>query len=212
VNFGVKKLNDPLLAGNWHDNFSYASIHSQSTRTDQFGGGATGGLDDRFDFILFSDDVKFGLNGVAYVPNSCKIIGNDGSHMNGAINSAPTNTSVPDSVLQALYTMSDHLPVVCEIEITGLTQLKEMTSPGLNIDIYPNPTTRLTNIRFYNKNEKVTMVLMNGLGKVILQKEIHIDNNIIQTELDLSGLQNGVYYLNIRGDNSIVSKKVILLK
>ena len=47
--------------------------------------GASGGLDDRFDFILYSDDVLNGTNGVNYIPNSCKSIGNDGNHFNIAI-------------------------------------------------------------------------------------------------------------------------------
>ena len=52
VNCRVYLFNDPLPAGNWDDNSSYASMHTQITRADQFGGRATGGLDDRFDFIL----------------------------------------------------------------------------------------------------------------------------------------------------------------
>ena len=33
--------------GNWHNNSNYVNVHTQSTRTTQFGGGASGGLDDR---------------------------------------------------------------------------------------------------------------------------------------------------------------------
>ena len=44
---------DPIDSpGNWHNSAAFAGIHTQSTRTAQFGGGATGGLDDRFDLIL----------------------------------------------------------------------------------------------------------------------------------------------------------------
>ncbi|MBC8527176.1 MAG: endonuclease/exonuclease/phosphatase family protein, partial [Candidatus Cloacimonetes bacterium] len=38
--------------GNWHNNITYSSVHSQSSRYEQFGGGAGGGLDDKFDFIF----------------------------------------------------------------------------------------------------------------------------------------------------------------
>ncbi len=81
INDGLFPLNDPLPAGSWHDNESYAIIHTQSPRLTQFGGGAYGGLDDRFDFILYSDDVVSGNNGVTYVPNSCYALGNDGNHL-----------------------------------------------------------------------------------------------------------------------------------
>ena len=39
------------LTGIWN-NSAYAPYHTQSTRLRQFGGGATGGMDDRFDLIL----------------------------------------------------------------------------------------------------------------------------------------------------------------
>ncbi|MCH6573843.1 MAG: hypothetical protein IH795_01365, partial [Bacteroidetes bacterium] len=43
---------------NWHNNFSFVEIHTQSPRTRQFGGGANGGMDDRFDMILTSQSIN----------------------------------------------------------------------------------------------------------------------------------------------------------
>jgi len=117
INQGVYPLNDPLPAGDWHNNFSLRQYHTQSTRTVNFGGGATGGLDDRFDFILFSNDVVSGANKVIYVDNSCLAVGNDANHFNVALNNPPANSVVPDSVSTSLYYMSDHLPVICDIRI-----------------------------------------------------------------------------------------------
>lgn len=116
---GTYPMTDPLPAGNWHSNYSYRHYHTQSTRTTVFGGGADGGLDDRFDFILFSGDVAGGSNGVNYITGSCKAFGNDGNHFNKSLIESPVNPNLPDSVIQALYHMSDHLPVICDIEIEG---------------------------------------------------------------------------------------------
>jgi len=121
INPGNYTLNDPLPAGYWHNNESFSSLHTQSTRTSQFGGGASGGLDDRFDFIFFSDDVVTGTNKVSYIPGSCIAFGNDGSHFNKALIDTPVNPSVPDSVTEALYYMSDHLPVLCDIAVESST-------------------------------------------------------------------------------------------
>jgi hypothetical protein len=117
ISQGIYPLNDVLPAGNWQNNSAYSSIHTQSTRTASFGGGATGGLDDRFDFILFTDDVLSGSHRVTYLPGSCIPLGNDGQHLNLALIDPPANTSVPDSVIQALYYMSDHLPVISKVII-----------------------------------------------------------------------------------------------
>ncbi|MFU8843549.1 MAG: hypothetical protein ACNA7V_07060 [Bacteroidales bacterium] len=118
VNSQVYSLVDPLPAGNWHDNPDFAYLQTQSTRTSQFGGGATGGMDDRFDFIFFSHDVINGLNGATYIPESIVSFGNDGNRLNLSLLDPPANLSIPDSVIQALYYMSDHLPVLCQIEIS----------------------------------------------------------------------------------------------
>ena len=133
INYGVYPLYDALPAGSWHDNASFANIHSQSTRTAQFGGGATGGLDDRFDFILFSDDVVNGTNKVKYIDNTYHPVGNDGNHLNKSIIDSPVNTSVPDSVLQALYYMSDHLPVICKVEVEASAPPQDIT---LNLKVF----------------------------------------------------------------------------
>jgi hypothetical protein len=117
LNEGIYQLNDVLPAGNWHDNVSYAGIHTQSPRTIQFGGGADGGLDDRFDFMLFTDDILSGSNNISYKNNSCIALGNDGQHFNNSLLDTPTNNTIPDSVIQAIYYMSDHLPIIGRFSI-----------------------------------------------------------------------------------------------
>lgn len=210
VNYGVHILNDPLTAGDWHDNSSHASIHSQSTRTSQFGGGASGGLDDRFDFILYSDDVKYGTNGVNYISNSCKSIGNDGNHFNIAIIDPPTNTSVPDSVLQALYYMSDHMPVICDLEINLGTYQGENIKLGIEIDVFPNPASELVTIKFDNFRGQTKVNLINSLGVVLKKREFFIDGNSNQVDFDLSGMQSGVYFIGVICENIQEVKKVIV--
>lgn len=105
------RLNDPLQKpGDWHDGSQFAILHSQSPRTTQFGGGASGGLDDRFDFILISDPVMTSMR-LGYVKGSYIVFGNDGNHFNKAVNYG-TNSVVTPALANALYQASDHLPVV----------------------------------------------------------------------------------------------------
>ena len=107
-------LEDPINSpGSWHNNSSFASIHTQSTRTTQFGGGASGGLDDRFDFILLSEKF-FDNENLTYVDGSYTSIGNDASHFNMAINDG-TNGTVSADIADALHAASDHLPVMLKL-------------------------------------------------------------------------------------------------
>jgi len=102
----IGRCKDPLNSvGNWHANFSFRQIHSQSTRTRAFGDGSTGGLDDRFDMILTS----YSMDSL-FVPGSYRTYGNDANHFNDSINRLP-NSAVPDSVANGLHYSSDHLPV-----------------------------------------------------------------------------------------------------
>ena len=73
---------------------------------------STGGLDDRFDLILVSQSVK-DSGGITYIPGSYTTFGNDGNHLNRALNELP-NAVVEDDIATALYYSSDHLPVYAD--------------------------------------------------------------------------------------------------
>lgn len=103
---------DPFqMTGSWN-NVTYAQYHTQSPRIRQFGGGSTGGMDDRFDLLLYSQAIA-DPGGMAYVSNSTWAVGNDGNHYNDSVNAQP-NTSVSATVANALHNASDHLPVVAQ--------------------------------------------------------------------------------------------------
>ncbi|MCZ7602859.1 MAG: T9SS type A sorting domain-containing protein [Melioribacteraceae bacterium] len=103
---------DPItISGTWNSPLN-ASQHTQSTRTAAFGGGTIGGLDDRFDLILFSQSIN-DFGGITYVDNSYVNFGNDGNHYDLELIDLP-NSAVPDSIAEALYYASDHLPVIAE--------------------------------------------------------------------------------------------------
>ena len=158
INNEPYNLNDPLPAGDWHDaGYSYRWYHTQSTRTASFGGGSTGGLDDRFDFILFSDDVQNGSNRVEYINNSCKAFGNDGNHYNDALIDPPTNPDFPDSVIQALYYMSDHLPVICDLKVEATidTTLADIVITEIMYNPPETNTDSLEFIELYNNGSDV---------------------------------------------------------
>ena len=121
---------DPLtLTGTWN-NSNYAQYHTQSTRVRQFGDGAGGGLDDRFDMILMSQAI-INSGDITYTPGSYHEYGNDGNHYNDSINQPP-NSAVGQQIADALHYASDHLPVYASfsfgdtyIELTSFTALIE---------------------------------------------------------------------------------------
>ena len=100
---------DPIVMSGTFNQSQYAIHHTQSPRTRQFGGGSTGGMDDRFDMILFSQAIS-DSGGIEYVRNSNTAYGNDGQHYNDSIN-RPPNSAVGQTIADALHYASDHIPV-----------------------------------------------------------------------------------------------------
>ncbi|MFT6137236.1 MAG: hypothetical protein ACJASM_000361 [Salibacteraceae bacterium] len=101
--------------GSWGNNSSFADMHTQSTHTSG-GCHSTGGMDDRFDFILASQYIMTGRGSIQYITGTYKAIGQDGRRFNGRLDT-PQNNSAPAAVIDALYNMSDHLPVVMQVEV-----------------------------------------------------------------------------------------------
>lgn len=117
---GPFALKDPINSpGSWNNNGSFAQIHTQSTRSGaNFDCGSQGGSDDRFDQILASNNVIQGFDSLKFLNGSYDAVGNDGNHYNTNLLASPTNTQYPDSIVRALYYMSDHLPVSLKAVIT----------------------------------------------------------------------------------------------
>jgi hypothetical protein len=113
----IGRVYDMLPAGEWHDGSAYASIHTQSPCKDGTcaSGASTGGMDDRFDFILPTLNLGTG-QGLATIPSTMIPVGNDGLHLNLNITDSPT---IPEGAAYAtaLKLASDHLPVRVDLQL-----------------------------------------------------------------------------------------------
>lgn len=184
---GPLALKDPInSAGSWNNNSSYSSIHTQSTRSAiNLDCGSKGGSDDRFDQILVSSNVMSGVDSIKYVPNSYLAIGNDGNHFNTNLLNGP-NSLYPDSVVNALYFMSDHLPVAMDVLVTY------PTSNGLAL--YPV----VQNVTCSGEMDgEATIVANQGQAPYSYQWDASAGNATTPT---VSGLTQGTYCVQVTDD------------
>ena len=141
---GYGKFNDLVKVEGTYRNPEYAIYHTQSPRTSQFGSGAPGGMDDRFDYILFSDSLM-NSNKTFVIKDSYEVIGNDGNHYDMAINVSP-NSAVSQELADALHDASDHLPVSVDLvfskeAVFPINNPPEGNDTIFNLNEFPNDNT-----------------------------------------------------------------------
>lgn len=188
---------DPInMPGSWTSNDTFTNIHTQSTRinSEDFGNfGSGGGLDDRFDFILMSENM---INSpeLSYVPDSYLAYGNNGNCYNQRIDDIDC-TGIYDSALRdALYNMSDHLPVVMELQSNQqFLSTPEFTETIENIQLVNgNVISDELSLQINNNSESIDFEIYNTLGQKM--KSFSVDSNTI-TKISVSELSLGMYYL-----------------
>ena len=205
---------DPLASlSGIYNYYPYAQYHTQSTRTTPGpGGGSTGGLDDRFDMILYSNAVSQ-PGGVYFVPGSYINIGNDGNHYNLDINYG-TNSVVPSAVANALYTASDHLPVGLTLQFGSTSGIEDANKTVHGLQIFPQPITQLSVCSFsLSESSNVNIRITDFSGRIVLEKNLGMlsPGNIETPILTSSNLSNGLYFFSIIANNSLITKKISIV-
>jgi hypothetical protein len=202
------RFNDPInQPGNWNNNANYSSIHTQSTHSSSSGCHSGGGCDDRFDFILASNAVMNGNKGVEYKLNSYKTLGQDGNHFNQSINNG-SNSSAPANIIDALYNLSDHLPVYADFEFKasgiGLSELSSQLAIRFN-----NPASQTLSIQLEQAYaETIRIEIIDLSGKTVQRSQLKKGET--RMSLDCASWNKGLYLLRFSDSKGgITTKKLI---
>jgi uncharacterized repeat protein (TIGR01451 family) len=70
--------------------------------------------------------------------------------------------------------------------------------------IYPNPTTGILQIEQKDNND-LNIKIYDNLGRLVLQKQSNSSNS----NLDISNLADGIYFIAIQVDNELISRKIL---
>ncbi len=193
---------DPVdRMGSWHTNVDYVDVFTQSTRTQTGLGGSTGGLDDRFDFILTSTNMLSNQD-LYYVPNSYQAFGNNSNlncFNNEILDTACAGTSFSLEVREALYYFSDHLPVVMELETNeALLGIPTYQTESFQI-MGTNMVDTTLEVQIHNQSlSSNKLYIFNTLGQVVKSIPLGTSNRL---SIDVSGLKNGIYYIRMSNTN-----------
>ncbi|QHI34933.1 hypothetical protein IMCC3317_02780 [Kordia antarctica] len=206
-------LTDPVnRLGDWHNESSFVDVFSQSTRTQGGLGGASGGFDDRFDFILTSENMLTNTD-LYYLANSYKSFGNNlnPACFNSAINSvdcAPlsgSTTNYSQALRNTLHDMSDHLPVVMELQTNEqLLSTSEFVATSTLQFIRGNVAENQLSFVLNSTQKDNEYIIYDVLARKLTAGKVKM--NAITT-IDVSNLPKGIYYLKI--DTYAETKKFI---
>lgn len=194
----INNLNweDPIDApGNWHSSsYPFKQILTQSTREQTiFGDGAGGGMDDRFDFVMASENLMNPTSTIHYSADSYLALGNTGDCYNQTILDCDEGNPVPYSVLSALYYMSDHLPVVLELE-TNLEVSVNEAKAEVSIYLTKIQSNQLDFFVSGQENGELSVRILNPLGQTI--QTVVKKNASGKIEIPCQ-LQSGWYIANV---------------
>ena len=201
---GRTRFIDPINSpGSWSGQSAFAYAHTQSTVSTGNGCLSGGGMDDRFDFILANNAVMADSFGLSYLPGTYQAVGNDGLRFNKALNSTPTNSSVPQDVLNALVGMSDHVPVVAKFGVKILTSVKAARHSAGKY------TAAITggSLKIYTQNQQANTLNIHNLrlvsleGRLIssgLEANVHTDAYNLYT---LPPIAEGLYLIHFSDQN-----------
>lgn len=180
--------------GSWHNNSSYVDVMTQSTRTQTGLGGTTGGFDDRFDFIMTSENMTTNPN-LSFIAGSYDVYGNNENTncYNQSINSSDcAGSDFSFATRDALHNFSDHLPVTLELQTNQSLSIPEFnTSEMITIlgsNVVDNTLKLKVDLRLQNELE---LLIFNSLGQVV--KTVDVNNTLIY--IDASQISSGIYYI-----------------
>ncbi|MGV0922869.1 hypothetical protein [Empedobacter tilapiae] len=201
---------DPLNApGKWQDNPAFSYLHTQSTRVSNVGfgsgtnAGASGGLDDRFDFIMMSENFKKSTR-FSFINDSYKAYGNNGDCLNKDVKD-PDCTGIYSQTLRTnLYNMSDHLPIVMQFKIHENLSTKSIESkPFIWLK-----SANITNDKIIIGIDKTQLntqnnilFIYNSIGQIVQSVRINNESNIT---INCQGLATGIYYIKTKESNEIL--------
>lgn len=181
--------------GVWSNNPDFLDVFTQSTRTTSNLGGAAGGFDDRFDFILTSENMLNNAD-LYYVENSYQVFGNNNNPdcYNRAINSGDCSGSEFSLAMrQSLHNFSDHLPVTLTLEtpqLLSVSEIHQKTAFSLYKTLILNGIIQIQHENIAVKEFKI----INQLGQVVHTFSANTSGN---TTENLNFLTSGVYALMV---------------
>jgi len=128
----------------------------------------------------------------------CHYITQDGGHSWPGGNQTPTGDPVSNYInaTDLMWSFFQQYSLGCTT-----SSVEETYNRGIDLELFPNPSTGIVNIRISESAASFTTTVYNHIGEIILNSE---NSEVI----NLTDHPVGIYIISIRTENQIVTRKI----
>jgi endonuclease/exonuclease/phosphatase family metal-dependent hydrolase len=180
------------------DGVAFAKHHTQSPNDKNSNScAATGGMDNRFDFILASPAMTTGVRDISVF--DYRPYGNDGVSYNEFLDCNDTR-SVSSTICSALRRVSDHLPVVMSMTLPRKAEKGVFGDAPFRAEIWGNPAREQLTVQLStNESGLYKWQIADVLGRYTIEGERSIRTPGENFVVDLpESIVPGTYFLILR--------------
>jgi len=128
----------------------------------------------------------------------------------GIISGIPTDSGIFVFTVMAINTLGvDDKELSIEIKAKDTDTTGISTANFMQIELYPNPTTGMLRVTSYDSNKGINPLVLEIYDIYGRNLTPHTSYLTPHTSLDISDLQDGIYFVKIYTEKGVVTKKVI---
>ena len=129
-----------------------------------------------------------------------------------------TGTTTTLTGLESGETYDVYVYAVCETGIESNASTKTTfetdiegisTADGMNVSIYPNPTTDATTIALSGVNGEVSITIVDMNGRIVKSDSMSCEGDCTK-RMEVNGLAQGAYFVRINGEGLNMVKKLVV--
>ena len=95
---------------------------------------------------------------------------------------------------------------------TGTTDIDNYESNNASMFVYPNPTNSIVNARINGVTGATSINVVNIAGQVVAKDNVTLDGSEYIYSREVRNLTPGVYFIQVKGENTTLSKKLVISK
>ena len=95
---------------------------------------------------------------------------------------------------------------------TGTTGINDVESNNASMFVFPNPTNSVVNARINGVTGETSINVVNIAGQVVAKDNVTLDGSEYVYSREVRNLTPGVYFIQVKGENTTLSKKLVISK